>query len=64
MRDDELAFLLLQLDATELLHCAVCGQDTLHAHVEVLERYANATEFLMECTVCGNRRSWMHVEGL
>jgi uncharacterized protein CbrC (UPF0167 family) len=62
MGDDELVFLQQQLEATELLPCAVCQQETLHAHVEVLERYSNATEFLMECTACGKRRTWMQVD--
>ncbi|MBO0360442.1 hypothetical protein J0X19_20945 [Hymenobacter sp. BT186] len=59
MRDDELLFLQEQLEATELLACATCRQETLHAHVEVLERYAQATELLMECTACGTRRLWL-----
>ena len=62
MRDDELQFLQEQLEATELLPCATCQLETLHAHVEVLERYTQATEFLMECTTCGTRRTWMHLE--
>lgn len=62
MKDDELDFLQQQLDATELLPCAACRQETLHAHVEVLERYSYATEFLMECTSCGTRRSWIYQE--
>ena len=39
-KDDELDFLQQQLDATELLPCAACWQETLYAHVEVLERYS------------------------
>jgi uncharacterized Zn finger protein len=62
MKDDELVFLQEQLNATELLPCATCRQETLHAHVEVLERYAHATELLMECTACGTRRTWMQLE--
>jgi uncharacterized Zn finger protein len=62
MKNDELQFLQEQLEATELLPCATCGQETLHAHVEVLERYSHATEFLMECTACGTRRTWLHRE--
>ncbi|MDU0372312.1 hypothetical protein ACFST9_14055 [Hymenobacter monticola] len=62
MKDDELQFLQEQLEATELLPCATCRQETLHAHVEVLERYAYATELLMECTACGTRRTWMQLE--
>ena len=62
MSDEELQFLEEQLAGTELLPCAACQQETLHAHVEVLERYTNATEFLMECTACGTRRTWMQLE--
>ncbi|SNC77563.1 hypothetical protein SAMN06265337_4154 [Hymenobacter gelipurpurascens] len=62
MKDDELQFMQEQLEATELLFCATCQQETLHAHVEVLERYALATEFLMECTACDTRRMWMSLE--
>lgn len=61
MKDDELQFLQEQLEATELLPCATCKQETLHAHVEVLEQYGDATELLMECTVCGTRRLWMQL---
>ncbi|AIZ65425.1 hypothetical protein PK28_17325 (plasmid) [Hymenobacter sp. DG25B] len=64
MKDDELQFLQEQLEATELLPCAICGEETLHAHIEVLERYAHATELLMECTVCGSRRTWMHLNSV
>ena len=62
MGDDELEFLQEQLESTELLPCVTCREQTLHAHLEVLERYAQATEFLMECTACGTRRMWMHLE--
>lgn len=62
MKDGELQFLQEQLDATEVLACATCRQETLHAHVEVLEQYAHATELLMECTACGTRRPWMQLE--
>jgi hypothetical protein len=61
MGDDEIEFLQDQLEATELLHCATCRQKTLHAHVEVLERYTWASELLMECTQCGTKRSWMYL---
>jgi len=61
MKDDELQFLQEQLEATELLPCASCQQETLHAHLEVLEQYAQATEFLMACTACGLQRPWLHV---
>jgi hypothetical protein len=62
MSNDELAFLQEQLEATELLACDNCRQETLHAHIEVLDCYTQATEFLMECTVCGTQRSWMHLQ--
>lgn len=62
MKDDEFEFLQEQLEATELLPCATCRQETLHAHEEVLERYAHATELLMACTACGTRRTWMLLE--
>jgi hypothetical protein len=62
MGDEEQKFLEEQLAANELLPCAVCRQETLHAHVEVLERYSTATDFLMACTACGTQRSWMHLE--
>lgn len=60
MKDDELRFLEEQLEANELLLCATCRQESLHAHAEVLERYAHATEFLMTCTSCGTQRTWVH----
>lgn len=62
MKNDELQFLQEQLEATELLPCVTCRQETLHAHVEVLERYAHGTELLMECTACGTQRTWMQLE--
>ncbi|GAA3932095.1 hypothetical protein [Hymenobacter algoricola] len=61
MDNEELDFLQEQLDATELLVCAACRDETLHAHVEVLGNYPQATELLMECTVCGTRRSWLQL---
>ena len=59
MEDDELSFLEEQLAATELLACVRCGEDTLHAHLEVLEVYPVGTELLMQCTRCQTERKWM-----
>jgi hypothetical protein len=59
MQDDELAFLEDQLAGTELLACVTCGEDTLHAHAEVLEVYPMATELLMQCTCCQTERTWI-----
>lgn len=59
MENDELSFLEEQLAATELLACATCGEETLHAHVEVLEVLLVATELKMECTHCQTLRSWI-----
>ena len=59
MQNDELSFLEEQLAATELLACATCGEDTLHAHEEVLEVYPLATELKMHCTCCLTSRTWL-----
>lgn len=59
MQDEELSFLKDQLAGTELLPCATCGEDTLHAHAEVLEVYPMATELLMQCTCCQTERKWI-----
>ncbi|GAA4366158.1 hypothetical protein GCM10023185_37100 [Hymenobacter saemangeumensis] len=59
MQDDELRFLEEQLAGTELLACVACGEDTLHAHLEVLEVYPVGTELLMHCTRCQTERKWM-----
>ncbi|QNE42299.1 hypothetical protein F1C16_21995 (plasmid) [Hymenobacter sp. NBH84] len=59
MQDDELTFLEDQLAGTELLACMMCGEDTLHAHAEVLEVYSMATELLMQCTCCQTERTWI-----
>ncbi|SMB79396.1 hypothetical protein SAMN00120144_3124 [Hymenobacter roseosalivarius DSM 11622] len=59
MEDDELSFLEEQLAGTELLACVTCGEDTLHAHLEVLEVYPVGTELLMQCTRCQTERMWM-----
>lgn len=59
MQDDELTFLEDQLAGTELLACVTCGEDTLHAHAEVLEVYPMATELLMQCTSCQTERTWI-----
>ncbi|GAA4509525.1 hypothetical protein GCM10023172_43150 [Hymenobacter ginsengisoli] len=59
MQDDELAFLEDQLAGTELLSCETCGEDTLHAHAEVLEVYPMATKLLMQCTCCQTERTWI-----
>lgn len=59
MQDDELTFLEEQLAGTELLACATCGEETLHAHVEVLEVYPLAIELRMQCTCCQTERAWV-----
>jgi len=59
MQQDELAFLEEMFEATELLACATCGEDTLHAHEEVLEVYPLATELKMQCTCCQTSRTWL-----
>lgn len=59
MQDDELDFLEEMLAGNELLHCSTCGEETLHAHVEVVEVLPVATELKMECTHCQTLRSWI-----
>ena len=59
MQDDELTFLEEQIAGTELLACATCGEETLHAHAEVLEVYPLATALRMQCTCCQTERTWM-----
>jgi len=59
MSNDELHFLEEQLAGTELLTCVTCGEDTLHAHLEVVEVYPVGTELLMQCTHCQTERKWM-----
>lgn len=59
MDPNELEFLEERLAATELLPCAECGEETLHAHLEVLEAYAYGSELLMQCTECGATRTWV-----
>ncbi|OGX81642.1 hypothetical protein BEN47_19105 [Hymenobacter lapidarius] len=59
MENDELTFLEEQLAGTELLACATCNEDTLHAHAEVLEVYPLATELQMQCTCCQTERTWL-----
>lgn len=58
MQADELYFLEDMLQANELLPCATCHEETLHAHEEVLESLPLATEFRMRCTCCGTGRTW------
>lgn len=59
MQNDELTFLEEQIAGTELLACATCGEETLHAHIEVLEVYPLATELRMQCTCCQTERTWI-----
>lgn len=59
MQNDELDFLEDMLASTELLHCATCNEETLHAHAEVVEVLPVATELKMECTHCQTLRSWI-----
>gem|GEM_PF-5409204 len=37
----------------------MCGEETLHAHEEVLEVYSLATELKMQCTCCQTSRTWL-----
>jgi hypothetical protein len=59
MSPDELQFLEDCLAANELRLCLNCGQQTLHAHLEVVEVQLVATELLMECTHCATVRRWL-----
>lgn len=59
MQNDELEFLEDMLSGTELLQCTTCGEETLHAHAEVVEVLPVATELQMECTQCQTMRSWI-----
>jgi len=59
MQDDELSFFEEMLASNELLHCSTCGEETLHAHAEVVEVLPVATELKMECTHCQTLRSWI-----
>lgn len=59
MPPEELQFLADYLAATELLLCRNCAEQTPHAHREVVEVQAVATELLMECTYCQTVRRWL-----
>jgi hypothetical protein len=58
MQDDELEFLEEMLASNELLHCSTCGEDTLHAHEEVVTVLPVGTELKMQCTHCQTSRTW------
>ena len=58
----ELDFLEEMLHANELLRCANCDEETLHAHEEILESWPHATEIRMRCTCCGTSRTWVHAK--
>jgi len=57
MQPDELAFLEEMIESAELLDCAACGEDTLHAHEEVVSVADGVTEVVMRCTSCMRCRS-------
>lgn len=59
MQNDELGFLEEQLAANELLLCRTCGEETLHAHEQVLAVLPVATALLMQCTHCQTSRRWI-----
>lgn len=59
MPPEELQFLEDFLAATEWLFCRSCAEQTPHAHREVVEVQAVATELLMECTHCYTVRRWL-----
>ncbi|QNE42221.1 hypothetical protein F1C16_21585 (plasmid) [Hymenobacter sp. NBH84] len=59
MMTDQITFLEDMLESTELLYCTSCGEETLHAHEEVLTRTADLTEVLMRCTQCMETRTWI-----
>lgn len=61
MQADELEFLEDMLQANELLPCATCQEETLHAHEEVLASWPHATKLRMRCTCCGTSRTWLQV---
>ena len=63
MGDDELDFLEELLAGTELLRCGTCGEDTLHAHEEVLAVLPVGTELQMQCTHCQTSRRWFDWRG-
>lgn len=58
MQDDELSFMEDMIAGTELLVCSTCGEETLHAHDEVLDVSPVATELKMQCTCCQTTRTW------
>lgn len=59
MSTEELEFLEDRLAATELLDCRQCGEQTLHAHHEVLDTFAAGVKLKMTCTTCHNSRTWI-----
>lgn len=63
MRNDELDFLEELLAGTELLRCDTCGEDTLHAHQEVLNVLPVGTALRMQCTHCQTSRPWFDWAG-
>lgn len=60
MEAEELEFLEDMLQANELLHCATCNAETLHAHLEVMHGYRGPrVAILMQCTQCQATQVWL-----
>jgi C4-type Zn-finger protein len=62
MQADERAFLEEMIESAELLDCAECGEDTLHAHEEVVSVAGRVTEVVMRCTSCMSYRPHLLVD--
>lgn len=62
MEDDELAFLEEMIESAELLNCANCGEDTLHAYEEIISIAGGVTEVLMRCTRCMSTRAHLLID--
>lgn len=62
MHPDELAFLEEMIESAELLDCATCGEDTLHAHEEVVSVGGGVTEVGMRCASCMSTRPWLLID--
>ncbi len=62
MQADELAFLEEMIESAELLDCTNCGEDTLHAHEEVISIAGGVTEMVMRCANCLSTRPHLLID--
>lgn len=62
MQTDELAFLEEMIESSELLDCTSCGEDTLHAHEEVVPIAGGVTEVVMRCASCLSTRPHLLID--